>query len=461
MKYDIIVIGSGPGGYAAATRAASLGMKTAIVEREDWGGVCLNRGCIPTKALLKSAQVLEYTRRGEEFGIHAGQPAVNFQAVIARSREIAANMSRGVQFMLERGGVEQIRGHARLTEERNVEVQTPGGILLLEAPRVILATGSHSRELASLESEKERVISYREALTLDHVPSSLLVVGSGAIGSELAYFYRIMGARVILVEYMPHILPLEDEEVSRHLARAFKKAGIEVLTTTTFAGAETIGDKIQARVRDKKDRTTTRDVELILTAVGVAPNLENLGLESLCLATEKGRLVVDSRYCTSAEGIYAIGDITPGPTLAHVATAEAIACVDQIAGLPHAPVDYTAVPSCTYTTPEVASVGLTETQAVYSRYDIRVGKAQLTASGKANAAGDAEGFVKLIFNAADYKLLGAHLLGMNVTEMIAELALAKKQGATAFDLATTLHPHPTISESIMEAALDVVRQSRR
>ena len=453
MDHDIIIIGSGPGGYVAAIRAARLGMKTALVERAEIGGVCLNRGCIPTKSLLKSASVLEHARAAAGYGIRVGDATPDFPAVITRAREVAGKMSRGVQFLLKKNNITVIEGHGRLTAGRQVEVIAPTGTReLLPAPRVILATGARVRQLPGLPVDGRRVIGYREALTLESLPSSMIVVGSGAIGSELASFYRSMGTRVTLVEYLPSVLPLEDEEISRQVARSFRKAGIEVLVQSSVEGAEREGETLKVYIKNKKGEIGVRETDVLLLAAGVTPDIEDLGLEAAGVIVEKGRVKVDDRYRTNVEGIYAIGDLIATPSLAHVASAEGTCCVEHIAGLHAEPVDYSAIPACTYTTPEVASFGLNETRAREAGYAVKVGKFPLSASGKASAAGETEGFAKLVFNAADDTLLGAHLVGLNVTEMIAGLVLAKRLGASARDIVKAVHPHPTISEAIMEAA---------
>jgi dihydrolipoamide dehydrogenase len=453
INYDIIIIGSGPGGYVAAIRASQLGLKTAVVERAELGGICLNWGCIPTKSLLKSAQVLEYAKHAAAFGIKVDGVAPDFNAIVARSREVAEKMSRGVQFLFKKHGITLVEGHGRLTAEKQVEVTTPAGEkTLLAARHIILATGARSRELPGLPQDGQRVIGYRQALTLERLPASMIVVGSGAIGSELAYFYHAMGTCVTLVEFLPNLLPLEDEEVSKQVARSFKKAGIEVLLQSSVEGAARDGDQLKVSIKNKKGEIEERHADIVLSAAGITPNIDDVGLEAAGVLVENGRVKVDARYRTSVEGVYAIGDIIPGPALAHVASAEAICCVEYIAGADTEPVDYSAIPGCTYITPEVASVGLSEAKAIAAGFDVKIGKFPLSASGKASAAGATEGFVKLIFNAGDDTLLGAHLVGLNATELIAGLVLAKRLKLTARDIIKTIHPHPTISEAIMEAA---------
>lgn len=453
MNYDLIVIGSGPGGYVAAIRGAQLGMNVAVVERAELGGVCLNWGCIPTKSLLKSAQVLEYAQHAEAYGIKIEKADPDFDAIIARSRGVADKMSKGIQYLFKKNNITVISGTGKLMSGKKVEVTSETGeTATYDAQHIVLATGARSRQLPAIPQDGKRIIGYRQALTLGHKPASLLVVGSGAIGSELAYFYNAVGTKVTLVEFMPTILPLEDEEVSKQVGRSFKKAGIEVLVKSTVESIDTTGELLKISIRNKKGELETYEAEMVLSAVGIAPNVENIGLEETGVELEKGRIKVDDYYRTNIEGIYAIGDIVHGPALAHVASAEAICCIEHIAGLNPKPIDYTNIPGCTYTTPEVASVGLTEAKAIESGKEIKIGKFPFTASGKASAAGANEGFVKLIFDAQDNTLLGAHLVGANVTEMIAELVLARKKGVTGHDLITTIHPHPTMSEAVMEAA---------
>lgn len=453
MNYDLIVIGSGPGGYVAAIRGAQLGLSVAVVERAEQGGICLNWGCIPTKSLLKSAQVLEYAQHAESYGIKIEKAEPDFEAIIARSRGVADKMSKGIQYLFKKNNITVITGCGKLTAGKKVEVTTAEGEKnTYEAKHIVLATGARSRVLPNIPQDGKRIIGYREALTLDHRPASLLVVGSGAIGSELAWFYNAMGTKVTLVEFMPTILPVEDEEVSKQVGRSFKKAGIEVLVKSTVENIDTDGELLKVNIRNKKGGIEVYEAETVLSAVGISPNIENLGLEELGIEMEKGKIKVDPYYQTNVDGVYAIGDIVSGPALAHVASAEAICCIEKIAGLQPEPIDYTNIPGCTYTSPEVASVGLSEAKALEAGYEIKTGKFPFTASGKASSAGANDGFVKLIFNAADNTLLGAHLVGANVTEMIAELVLARKKKVTASELIKTVHPHPTMSEAVMEAA---------
>jgi dihydrolipoamide dehydrogenase len=452
-EFDLLIIGSGPGGYVAAVRASQLGMKAAVVEKAETGGICLNWGCIPTKALLKSAQVLDYARHAADYGINAGEaPAADFGAVIARSRGVADAMSKGVQYLFKKYNIPVISGFGRLKGAGAVEVEAADGTKeTYSAKHIILATGARSRELPNLRQDGKKIIGYREAMTLPSLPASMVVVGSGAIGSEFAGFYRSMGTEVTLVEFMPRILPIEDEEVSRTLERSFKKSKMKIMVNSTVEKVDTAGEKCIVTIKTPKGEETV-EADVVLSAVGITPNLEGIGLEEAGVKTDRGRVVVDEFYRTSVSGVYAIGDIVPGPALAHVASAEAIVCVEKIAGQNPHPVDYANIPGCTYTTPEVASCGMTEEAAKAAGIETKTGKFMFMASGKASAAGAREGFVKLVFNAADDKLIGGHLIGMNVTEMISSLVTARKMGATAHDLMTSIHPHPTMSEGIMEAA---------
>ena len=452
-EFDIIIIGSGPGGYVAAVRASQLGMKVAVVEKAETGGICLNWGCIPTKALLKSAQVLDYVRHAADYGINAGEaPAPDFGAVIARSRGVADAMSKGVQYLFKKYNIPVISGFGRLKGAGAVEVEAADGTKeIYSAKHIIIATGARSRELPNLRQDGKKIIGYREAMTLPSLPASMVVVGSGAIGSEFAGFYRSMGTEVTLVEFMPRLLPIEDDEVSRTLERSFKKARMKIMVNSTVEKVDTSGDKCIVTIKTPKGEETV-EADVVLSAVGITPNIEGIGLEETGVKTDRGRIVVDEFYRTSVNGVYAIGDIVPGPALAHVASAEAIVCMEKIAGRNPHPVDYANIPGCTYTTPEVASCGMTEEAAKAAGIETKTGKFMFMASGKASAAGAREGFVKLVFNAADDKLIGGHLIGMNVTEMISSLVTARKMGATAHDLMTSIHPHPTMSEGIMEAA---------
>jgi len=453
MNYDLIVIGSGPGGYVAAIRGSQLGLKTAVVERSELGGICLNWGCIPTKSLLKSAQVFDYLRHAGDYGIKIqGSVEPDFEAIISRSRNVADGMSKGIQFLMKKNKIDVIQGTGKLAGGGKLVVtDTEGKETVLTAPNIILATGARSKELPNLKQDGKKIIGYRQALALESKPKSMIVVGSGAIGTELASFYNSMGTEVTLVEYLPEIVPLEDEEVSKALARSLKKSGINIMTSSSVEQVEIKGDLCVATIKTSKG-TETREAEVVLSAVGITPNIENLGLEEAGVLVEKGKVKVDEFYRTSASGIYAIGDIVPGQALAHVASAEGIICVEKIAGKNPEPLNYGNIPGCTYTTPEVASVGMTEKAAKEAGYELKVGKFPFTASGKASAAGAKDGFVKLIFDAKHGELLGAHLIGANVTEMIAELVVARKLEITGHELIKSVHPHPTMSEAVMEAA---------
>ncbi|MEE9463571.1 MAG: dihydrolipoyl dehydrogenase [Bacteroidales bacterium] len=453
MKFDVIVIGSGPGGYVAAIRAAQLGLKTGVIERENLGGICLNWGCIPTKSLLKSALVYDYFKHAEDYGISlSGQAEPDFMAIIKRSRGVADGMSKGVQFLLKKNKVEVLTGTGKLTGQHKVEVtDTDGKKTSIDSDHIIIATGARSRELPNLKIDGKKIIGYRKALSLTELPESMLVVGSGAIGSEFAYFYNSIGTRVTLVEVLPNVVPLEDEEVSKQLERSFKKAGMKVMTGSTVESVDTNGKKCKVKIKTKKGEEEI-EVDIVLSAVGISPNLEGIGLEDLGIETENGKIKVDEYMRTNVEGIYAIGDIVPGPALAHKASAEGILCVEKIAGHHTETIDYGNIPACTYTSPEVASVGLTENAAKEAGYEIKVGKFPYSASGKANAAGQKDGFVKMIFDAKYGELLGAHMIGANVTEMIAEIVVARKLETTGYEMIKSVHPHPTMSEAVMEAA---------
>lgn len=452
MDKRLIVIGGGPGGYVAAIRAAQLGFSVQLIERENLGGICLNWGCIPTKALLKSAEVLEYLLQAESYGIQASAPSVDFSKVIARSRSVADKMSRGVEFLMRKNKIEVIKGTAKLTSGPTVEVQLADGkTQTYTAPYIILATGGRAANLPHIQIDGKSVIGYREAMTLPKQPESLLVIGAGAIGVEFSYFYHTLGTRVTLVEALPHILPREDEEVAKELEKIYRKKGLTILTSTQVTEVQKTRKGIKATLQTPKE-TLQVEADLALLAVGITPNTEHLGLEALGIQTEKGRIQVDAFYQTSVPGIYAIGDVLPTPALAHVASMEGIICVEKIAGLDPQPLDYSTIPSCTYCQPEVASMGLTEKAAREKGYEIKVGKFPYTASGKASALGKNEGFVKLIFEAKYGELLGAHIIGPNATEMIGELIVARRLETTGHELAKTIHPHPTLSEAIMEAA---------
>lgn len=453
MDYDLLVIGSGPGGYVAAIRASQLKMKVAVVEKSEIGGICLNWGCIPTKALLKSAQVFDYVSHAEEYGIKTGGEAkVDFGAIIARSRAVAEGMSKGVQFLFRKNNIELIKGFGVLAGNGKVEVTADDGTKKSYSARnIIVATGARSKELPGLKQDGKKIIGYREAMTLPVQPESIVVVGSGAIGSEFASFYQTLGTSVTLVEFLPRIVPLEDEEVSKQLERSFKKMKMKVLTDSSVESADASGDKCRVRIKTPKGYEEV-ETDIVFSAVGVETNITGIGLELAGVKTEKGKVIVDEFYRTNVPGIHAIGDIVHGPALAHVASAEGIACVEKIAGLDPEPVDYSNIPSCIYTTPEIASCGMTEAAAKAAGREIKVGKFPFTASGKASASGAKDGFVKLIFDAAYGELLGAHMIGANVTEMISELVVARKLETTGHEIIKSVHPHPTMSEAIMEAA---------
>ena len=453
MDYDLIIIGSGPGGYVAAIRASQLKMKVAVVERAELGGICLNWGCIPTKSLLKSAQVFEYLTHASDYGISiSGEVKPDFTAMVTRSRNVAEGMSKGVQFLFRKNNIEHLKGFGRLAGNNTVEVQdTDGNKKKYTAKNIIVATGARSKELPNLKQDGKRIIGYREAMTLKKQPGSMVVVGSGAIGSEFANFYQSLGTSVTLVEFLPRIVPVEDEEVSKQLERSFKKIKMKVMTDSTVESVDTSTEKCKVTIKTPKGQEIV-EADIVLSAVGITTNIEDIGLESAGVKTDKGKVVVNDYYETSVPGIFAIGDIVHGPALAHVASAEGIICVEKISGMEVEPLDYGNIPGCTYTNPEIASCGLTEVAAKEAGYEIKVGKFPFTASGKASAAGAKDGFVKLIFDAAYGELLGAHMIGANVTEMIAEIVVARKLETTGHEIIKSVHPHPTMSEAIMEAA---------
>ncbi len=453
MNYDIIVIGSGPGGYVTAIRASQLGLKTAIVERESLGGICLNWGCIPTKALLKSANVYEYLTHAKDYGINVSEASADFDAMISRSRNVANGMSTGIQFLMKKNKIDVINGQGKIAQGKKVMVTSEDGTITEYTANkgIILATGTRSRKLPNLPQDGKKIIGYREAMTLPIQPKKIIIVGSGAIGSEFAYFYNAIGTEVTLVEFLPSIVPLEDEEVSKQLEKSFKKSGIKVMTNASVESADTTGNGCVVSIKTAKGIETI-ECDIVLSAVGVETNLENIGLEDVGIVTDKGKILVNDYYQTNIPGYYAIGDIVPGPALAHVASAEGIICIEKIAGHHPEPLDYGNIPGCTYSNPEIASVGITEKVAKEKGLDIKIGKFPFSASGKASAAGTKDGFVKLIFDAKYGELLGAHMIGANVTEMIAEIVAVRKLEITGEALIKTVHPHPTMSEAIMEAA---------
>jgi dihydrolipoamide dehydrogenase len=453
-KYDVIVLGSGPGGYVTAIRASQLGLKTAIVEKESLGGVCLNWGCIPTKALIKSADVFNYLKHAEDYGLKADNVDKDFTAVVKRSRDVADGMSKGVQFLLKKNKIDVIMGYGTVKKGKKIEVKAEdGSTSIVEGDHIILATGSKSRILPSLPQDGEKVIGYREAMTLKTQPKKLIVVGSGAIGVEFAYFYNAMGTEVTIVEYLDRIVPIEDIDISKQMERSFKKSGIKVMTSSEVTKVDTSGDGVKAYVKTKKGEEIL-EADVVLSAVGIETNLSGIGLEEVGISTDRGKVLVNQWYQTNLPGYYAIGDITAGPALAHVASAEGILCVEKIADMHVEPLDYGNIPGCTYANPEIASVGMTEAQAKEAGYDIKVGKFPFSASGKASASGTKEGFVKVIFDAKYGEWLGCHMIGAGVTDMIAEAVIARKLETTGHDVLKTVHPHPTMSEAVMEAVAD-------
>jgi len=452
MKYDIIVLGSGPGGYVTAIRASQLGFKVAIVEKENLGGICLNWGCIPTKALLKSAQVFDYLKHASDYGLTVTDFDKDFSAVVQRSRNVAGDMSKGVQFLMKKNKIEVIFGTGKVKPGKKIDVtDKDGAVTELSAEHIIIATGARSRELPNLPQDGKKVIGYRQAMVLPEQPKSMIVVGSGAIGVEFAHFYNSMGTQVTIVEFMPNVVPVEDEDVSKQFERSLKKAGITVMTNSSVEKVDTTGNGVKATVKTAKGEEIL-EADILLSAVGIKSNIENIGLEEVGIATDRDKVLVNKFYQTNIPGYYAIGDIVPGQALAHVASAEGILCVEKIAGLHVEPLDYGNIPGCTYATPEIASVGLTEKAAKEKGYEIKVGKFPFTASGKAKAAGTPEGFVKVIFDAKYGEWLGCHMIGAGVTDMIAEAVVARRLETTGHDIIKTVHPHPTMSEAIMEAA---------
>lgn len=452
MNYDVIVLGSGPGGYVAAIRAAQLGLKTAVVERDSLGGICLNWGCIPTKALLKSANVFEYIQHAADYGINVKDSSADFGSMIKRSRDVAGGMSNGIAFLMKKNKIDVIKGTGKLKPGKKLDVTGDDGkTTTYEAKNIIIATGARSRQLPNLPQDGKKIIGYREAMSLPTQPKSLVVVGSGAIGVEFAYFYNAIGTKVTIVEFMPNIVPVEDEEVSKQLERSFKKQGIDIMVNSSVESVDTSGKGCKVKVKTAKGEEIL-ECDVVLSAVGIQANIENIGLEEVGIVTDKGKILVGEYYQTNIPGYFAIGDCVPGQALAHVASAEGIICVEKIAGHHPEPLDYNNIPGCTYCSPEVASVGMTEKQAKEKGIEIKVGKFPYSASGKASAAGAKDGFVKLIFDAKYGELLGGHMIGANVTEMIAEIVALRKLETTGHELIKTVHPHPTMSEAVMEAA---------
>ena len=446
INYDIIVVGSGPGGYVTAIRSSQLGFKTAIVEKESLGGVCLNWGCIPTKALLKSAQVFEYLNHAKDYGLNAENVSKDFNKIIDRSRNVAKGMSKGVNFLMKKNKIDVLTGYGKIKKDKIVSVDGND----YKASHVIIATGSRSRTIDSIPQDGNQIIGYREAMTLKKQPKSITIVGSGAIGIEFAYFYNSIGTNVNIVEYMPNIVPLEDEDVSKELAKSFKKKGINILTSSEVISVKKTKNKVIAIIK-KNDEETNLESEILLSAVGIKSNIENIGLEDVGIAVDNDKIIADKYYNTNIPGYYAIGDVVSGPALAHVASAEGILCVEKIAGHNVSPINYGNIPSCTYCSPEISSVGLTEKQAVEKGYKIKVGKFPFSASGKASASGTKEGFVKVIFDEKYGEWLGCHMIGAGVTDMIAEAVLGRKLETTGTEVLKAIHPHPTMSEAVMEA----------
>ena len=454
MKYDVIVVGSGPGGYVTAIRASQLGFKTAVVEKESLGGVCLNWGCIPTKALLKSAQVYDYLKHVDEYGLKAEAIDKDFEAVIKRSRGVAEGMSKGIEFLMKKNKIDVIEGFGKIKPGKKVDVTaTDNSVTEYSADHIIIATGARSRELPNLPQDGKKVIGYREAMSLPEQPKSMIVVGSGAIGVEFAHFYNSMGTEVTIVEFLPNLVPLEDKDVSKQFERSFKKSGIKVMTNSSVESVDTSGKGVKATVKTKKGEEII-EADIVLSAVGIKTNIENIGLEDVGIITDRDKILVNDWYQTNIPGYYAIGDVVPGQALAHVASAEGITCVEKIAGLHTEAIDYGNIPGCTYATPEIASVGLTEEQAKEQGYELKVGKFPFSASGKAKAAGTPDGFVKVIFDAKYSEWLGCHMIGAGVTDMIAEAVLGRKLETTGHEVLKAVHPHPTMSEAVMEAVAD-------
>jgi len=454
MKYDIIVLGSGPGGYVTAIRASQLGFKVAVIEKENLGGICLNWGCIPTKALLKSAQVFDYLKHASDYGLTIKEFDKDFSAVVKRSRDVADGMSKGVQFLMKKNKIDVIDGFGKIKLGKKVDVTDKDGkVTEYAADHIIIATGARSRELPNLPQDGVKVIGYRQAMTLPAQPKKLIVVGSGAIGVEFAHFYNAMGTEVTIVEFMPNIVPVEDEDISKQMERSMKKAGISIMTNASVERIDTSGAGVKAYVKTAKGEEVL-EADVLLSAVGIKTNIENIGLEEVGIATDRDKILVNAYNQTNVPGYYAIGDVTPGQALAHVASAEGINCVEKIAGLHVEPIDYGNVPGCTYATPEIASVGLTEKQAKEKGYELKIGKFPFSASGKAKAAGTPDGFVKVIFDAKYGEWLGCHMIGAGVTDMIAEAVVARKLETTGHEILKAIHPHPTMSEAVMEAVAD-------
>ena len=452
-NHDVVILGSGPGGYVTAIRASQLGFNTAIIEKESLGGICLNWGCIPTKALLKSAEVYEYLNHAESYGIEVENFSKNFEKVIKRSRTVAGTMSKGVNFLMKKNKIKVYSGFGKLNSDKTITVTKDEKTINVSAEHIIIATGARSRDIDSLKKDGEKIIGYRKAMVLDKQPKEMIIVGSGAIGVEFAYFYNSMGTKVTLVEYEKNIAPNEDKDISKELEKILKKSGINILCSTKVTGSEIVGDKVDVKVENKKE-TLTISADVVLSAVGIKSNIEDIGLEDLGIEVENDKIKIDNYYRTNIDNIYAIGDVVSGPALAHVASAEGITCIENIKGLNPNPIDYNNIPGCTYCKPEVASVGYTEEKAIREGYDIKVGKFPFSASGKAQASGKSDGFVKVIFDSKYGEWLGCHMIGSNVTEMISEAVVGRKLETTGHEVLKAIHPHPTLSEAVMEAVAD-------
>jgi len=454
-KYDLIVLGSGPGGYVTAIRASQLGLKTAVIEKESLGGVCLNWGCIPTKALLKSANVYDYINHADEYGIKISGHKADFSAVVKRSRDVAEKMSGGVQFLMKKNKIDVIMGTGKILPEKQIEVTDSSNKKnTYSAKHIVIATGARSREIPSLKQNGINIIGYRKAMTLEKQPEEIIIVGSGAIGIEFAYFYNSLGSKVTVIEYMPRITPVEDEDISKELEKILKKQGINIMTSAELIESKANDDSVKVKIKNSKDEIIELEANVVLSAVGVKSNIENIGLENIGITVENDKIIVDEFYKTNVEGFYAIGDVVSGPALAHVASAEGITCVENIKGLNTSTIDYNNIPGCTYCKPEIASVGFTEKQAIDNGYEIKVGKFPFSASGKAQSSGAPEGFVKVIFDAKYGEWLGCHMIGSNVTEMISEAVVGRKLETTGHEILKAVHPHPTLSEAVMEAVAD-------
>jgi dihydrolipoamide dehydrogenase len=452
-NHDVVILGSGPGGYVTAIRASQLGFNTAIIEKESLGGICLNWGCIPTKALLKSAEVYDYLNHAESYGIEVENFSKNFEKVIKRSRTVAGTMSKGVNFLMKKNKIKVYSGFGKLNSDKTITVTNDEKTINVSAEHIIIATGARSRDIDSLKKDGEKIIGYRKAMVLDKQPKEMIIVGSGAIGVEFAYFYNSMGTKVTLVEYEKNIAPNEDKDISKELEKILKKSGINILCSTKVTGSEIVGDKVDVKVENKKE-TLTISADVVLSAVGIKSNIEEIGLEDLGIEVENDKIKIDNYYRTNIDNIYAIGDVVSGPALAHVASAEGITCIENIKGLNPNPIDYNNIPGCTYCKPEVASVGYTEEKAIREGYDIKVGKFPFSASGKAQASGQSDGFVKVIFDSKYGEWLGCHMIGSNVTEMISEAVVGRKLETTGHEVLKAIHPHPTLSEAVMEAVAD-------